>query len=72
MPSATPLRLAFPLGFPLRGRPLDDVGRQRVEALLFAGCEAAAVNAYRETTHATQRAALQAVEHMKARLDRIS
>ncbi|HLT47223.1 MAG TPA: hypothetical protein VK002_08350 [Rubricoccaceae bacterium] len=70
MPSVTPSRFSFPLGFPLlRARPLDEVGRQRVEALLFAGREAAAVNAYREATNANQRAAEQAVARMKASLD---
>ena len=70
MSSVTPPRFSFPLGLPiLHPRPLDDAGRQRVEALLYAGREAAAVNAYREATHAPQRTAVQAVARMKATLD---
>jgi hypothetical protein len=72
MPSATPhrSRLPFPLGLPhLPPRPLDDAGRQRVEALLYAGRDAAAVNAYREATHAPQRTAVEAVLRLKASLD---
>jgi hypothetical protein len=69
MPSATS-RFHLPLGFPhAQLRPLDDVSRQRVEALLFAGRVAAAVNAYREATHAPHRAAVEAVEQLKAALD---
>jgi hypothetical protein len=72
MPSATPHRSPFP--FPLGPphpppRPLDDVGRQRVEALLYAGRDDAAVNAYREATRAPHRAAIAAVAQIRASLD---
>ena len=70
MPSVTSSRFSLSLGFPLlRPRPLDEVGRQRVEALLFAEREAAAVNAYRQATRAPQREAVEAVARMKAQLD---
>jgi hypothetical protein len=68
MPSATPSRFSF--GLPLlRARPLDAIGRQRVEALLYAGREEAAVNAYRDATHASYAAAVRAVRRMRAALD---
>ena len=72
MSSATPPRFSVSLGAFLRARPLDEVGRQRVEALLYAGREAAAVNAYREVTHATQRDAVVAVAGIKNRLDALA
>jgi hypothetical protein len=69
MPSATFPRFVFSLSVPLRTRPLDEVNRRRVEALLYAGCDEAAVHAYRQVTHAPQRTALRAVARMKATLD---
>ena len=69
MPSATS-PFPFSLGLPrLRPLPLDAAGRQRVEALLYAGREEAAINAYRDATRAPYRRAAQAVRGMKASLD---
>lgn len=64
-----PVRFPSPFSFALRTRPLGAAGRQRIEALLWAGREAAAVTAYRQVTHAPYRTAVRAVGRMKARLD---
>ncbi len=65
MSIGTLFQQALPLG---RTRPLDDIGRQRVVALLLAGRNEAAVRAYRESTRASQRAAEADVERMRSRL----
>lgn len=67
MPRDTPLRFSFPLAR-LRARPLDDEGRRRIEALLYAGRETAAVNAYREAARASYPAAVRAVRRLQTAL----